>query len=374
MQIKNKIKKLIKQYLYKRGLKTNRQIVVFESDDWGAERSFSAENLEKLKEKYPDFKPDNYQAFDVIETDEDVKRLKETILKHKDKNAKPVCFTLNFATKNLDYDAMRENDYKKVKLVSVDEYYKRAACSKKVLAEVADGEYKGCFVPQLHAREHVNASQLIKDVWGGDSFQLDALKLNIVGVKNSHYAGMDCLNVSSEESLISINEAMQEFKRIFGTTSESFIAPCYVWKKEDEKVLESCGVKFLQGNLYQNIPSKNGKYKKKIHKFGEKSSVSGLRYFFRNCHFEPSKDFMSGKTETAIVDDILSQIRFAFKCNKPAVICTHRVNWVGSINKENREHNLRVLDKVIWQIKLEFPNVEFMSTVEMAKEILKENA
>ena len=36
MQIKNKIKKLIKQYLYKRGLKTNRQIVVFESDDWGA--------------------------------------------------------------------------------------------------------------------------------------------------------------------------------------------------------------------------------------------------------------------------------------------------------------------------------------------------
>lgn len=371
MQIKNKIKKVIKQFLYKQGLKTDRKIVVFESDDWGAERSFSAESLEKLKVKYPDFKPDNYQAFDSIETDEDVKCLKEVLLKHRDKNGKPACFTLNFATKNLDYDAMKECDYKEAKLVSIDGYYKTRPNSKKVLAEVADGEYKGCFIPQLHAREHVNSAQLVKDIADGDGFQKDALDLKVVGVKKSHYAGMDCLNVSSQESLISINEATGEFKRIFGTTSESFIAPCYVWKPEDEKVLESCGVKFLQGNLYQNIPFKSGKYKKKFHKFGQKSAVSGLRYFSRNCFFEPTKEFMAGKPEEIIVGDIISQIRFAFKCHKPAVICSHRVNWVGSISKDNRENNLRVLERVLQQLRAEFPDVEFMSTVEMAKEILK---
>ena len=374
MQIKNKIKKIVKQFLFKRGLKTNRQIVVFESDDWGAERSFSADSLEQLKVKYPDFKPDNYQAFDSVETDEDVKELKDTILKYKDKSGRPACFTLNFATKNLDYVAVKNSDYKEVVLVPIDEYYKTKPECKKVLVEVADGEYKGCFLPQLHAREHINAHEMIKDIASGDGFQKDALDLNIVGVKKSHYCGMDCLNVSKEKSVEIINEGVQEFKRIFGFASESFIAPCYVWKPEDEKVLEANGVKFLQGNLYQNIPLKNGRYKKQIHKFGEKSKVSELRYFSRNCFFEPSKEVMNGKSENVIVDDIISQIRFAFKCKKPAVVCTHRVNWVGFISKENRDNNLKVLSNVLERLKLEFPNIEFMSTPEMVKEILKENA
>ena len=269
---------------------------------------------------------------------------------------------------------MKNSDYKEVVLVPIDEYYKTKPECKKVLVEVADGEYKGCFLPQLHAREHINAHELIKDIASGDGFQKDALDLNIVGVKKSHYCGMDCLNVSKEKSVEIINEGVQEFKRIFGFASESFIAPCYVWKPEDEKVLEANGVKFLQGNLYQNIPLKNGRYKKKIHKFGEKSKVSELRYFSRNCFFEPSKEFMNNKSEEDIIQDILSQIKFAFKCKKPAVVCTHRVNWVGFISKENRDNNLKVLSNVLERLKLEFPNIEFMSTPEMVKEILKENA
>lgn len=374
MQIKSQIKKIIKKFFYSKGLKTNRQIVVFESDDWGAERSLSKAALEELVSKHTDFRPDNYQALDCTETDEDVKKLKQTILKHRDKNGNPACFTLNFATKNLDYDAMKKDEYKSIKLLGIDEYYKSLPSSKRVLAEVADGEYKSCFLPQLHSREHINTEELLADIAAGNEFQKDALDLKIVGVKNSLYCGMDCLNVSSEKSNIIINDAASEFKRIFGQFSESFIAPCYVWKNTDEKTLEENGVKFLQGKLFQNIPAKNGKYKKKLHRFGEKSKVSNIRYFYRNCFFEPSKDLMNGVLEDAILSDIISQIRFAFKCKKPAVICSHRVNYVGGINAENREKCLALLDKLLSLIKAEFQNVEFMSTPEMCKEILKENA
>ena len=374
MQIKNQVKKIIKKFYYSKGLKTDRQIIVFESDDWGAERSFSKKALDELVSKYADFEPDSYQAFDCTETDEDVKKLKQVVLKHKDKNGNPACFTLNFATKNLDYGAMKKDDYKSVKLLGIDEYYKLSGSSKKVLAEVADGEYKGCFLPQLHCREHINTEELIDDIFAGDNLQKDALDLKIVGVKNSLYCGMDCLNLSSEKSGKIIEEAVKEFKRIFGQFSESFIAPCYVWKNSDEKTLEENGVKFLQGKLFQNIPAKNGKYKKKLHRFGEKSKVSNIRYFYRNCFFEPSKDLMNGASEDAILNDIISQIRFAFKCKKPAVICSHRVNYVGGMSTQNREKGLALLDRLLSIIKTEFKNVEFMSTPEMCKEILKENA
>ena len=100
MQIKSQIKKIIKKFFYSKGLKTNRQIVVFESDDWGAERSSSKAALDELVSKYTDFKPDNYQALDCTEIDEDVKKLKQTILKHRDKNGNPACFTLILTISN----------------------------------------------------------------------------------------------------------------------------------------------------------------------------------------------------------------------------------------------------------------------------------
>ena len=370
MQTKSKIKNIIKKFFYKKGLKTNRQIIVFESDDWGAERSFSKNNLNELQNKFPDFNPDNYQQFDCLETDDDVDSLKQTLLKHKDKFGNPACFTLNFATANLDYSAIKKDNYKNLKLVTIDNYYKSSSNSKNALSLVKEGMGKNCFLPQLHAREHINSEVLLKDIQT-DKLTKTAFDLKIVGVKKSTYCGMDCLNTTNENSAKILTEAVQNFKNLFGFSSESFIAPCYVWKDNDEKVLESLGVKYLQGKLFQNIPIDSENYKKKIHKFGQKSKVSNLTYFYRNCFFEPSKDNLLGKTDEQILEDIISQIKFAFKCKKPAVICCHRVNFAGGINCKNRIKNIELLDKLLTKIEQTFPNVEYMSTPTMCKEILK---
>lgn len=373
MQIKEKIKQIIKKIYYKKGLNTNRKIIVFESDDWGAERNFSKRSLEILLKKRPSFTPDWYQSFDILETDEDIIQLKEVLLKHKDKNKRPAIFTLNFAVNNLDYNYIKEQNYRDYRLVTIGRYYKEKKNCNNVLREVFAGVNEGCFIPQLHAREHINTEELFKDIESGNQLVIDSLKLKIVGVKDSLYCGMDCLNVSDEISEKIIKEAAGEFKSIFGQESESFIAPCYVWKFKDEKILEEQGIKFLQGKLFQNIPCKSGKYRRKFHKFGEKSKFSNLRYFYRNCFFEPTKNRLMGKDNDQIVNDIISQIRFAFSCNKPAVICTHRVNYVGGIAEENRKDNLKLLDILLERVQREFSDVEFMSTSEMCKEILKEN-
>jgi hypothetical protein len=111
-----------------------------------------------------------------------------------------------------------------------------------------------------------------------------------------------------------------------------------MWDHHVEKTLSKLGVKYLQWITNQYVPksgkSNNHKIIYKKHYFGEKNS-SGQRYFFRNVFFEPSifpnKHWIS---------DCLQRINIAFKCKKPAIIGSHRLNYIGFVNEQNRFQNL----------------------------------
>lgn len=371
MKIRNILKKLYKNFLLiaQKGKKTNKQIVVFESDDWGAERNFSKQNLDKLLKEYPKFAHDIYQKYDILETDEDIVNLKNVLKANKDKNGHSAVFTLNFAMKNIDYKNLDINNVDDIKLISIKEYYTESKNSKNVLKIVKE-DIGNCFSAQLHGREHINICKLKKEILSGDALAKDALKLNIVGVNSSEYSGMDVLNTDDEKSKIMLTEAMQEFKDVFGKTSESFIAPCYTWKKSDERVLSELGVKYMQGNFFQNEPNKN-RYRKIYHPFGRKSKSSQLTYIYRNCNFEPSREKVKGRTDEQILNNVMMEIRQAFKNKTPAVICSHRVNYVSGISREMAENNLHLLDTLLKRIKSEFNDVLFMDTVSMCEEISK---
>ncbi len=86
------------------------------------------------------------------------------------------------------------------------------------------------------------------------------------------------------------------------------------------------------------------------------------RYLIRNAHFEPT---LSNQADP--VDRCLQQINRAFLWRKPAIITTHRVNYIGSINDENPDSSLRKLDKLLLGILRHWPDVEFMSSDELGK-------
>ena len=44
-----------------------------------------------------------------------------------------------------------------------------------------------------------------------------------------------------------------------------------------------------------------------------------------------------------IIDKLMADIEFAFNCKKPSVICSHRVNYVGGIEEENRKKREEML-------------------------------
>lgn len=59
------------------------------------------------------------------------------------------------------------------------------------------------------------------------------------------------------------------------------------------------------------------------------------------------------------------QILEAFKNRKPAIINSHRFNYIRSINPSNSETNLEWLSNLLHTIVKQIPDVEFVSTAKL---------
>jgi hypothetical protein len=155
-------------------------------------------------------------------------------------------------------------------------------------------------------------------------------------------------------------EGLELFKKVFGFESKTFIAPCYNWDPLLETVLKEKGIRLIQGLRNQLAPTGSfGQYKSIPHYLGEANEL-GLKYSIRNCFLEPSQ--LPGKDW---VDSCLAQIQTAFFWKKPAVICSHRINYIGYIDPRNSERGLRDLKLLMKQVLLKWPDVQFITTEQL---------
>jgi hypothetical protein len=61
----------------------------------------------------------------------------------------------------------------------------------------------------------------------------------------------------------------------------------------------------------------------------------------------------------------MESIEIAFKWGKPAIIGTHRINFTGRLDLEQRNRNLEMLDMLLKEIIQKWPDVEFISSAEL---------
>ncbi len=178
---------------------------------------------------------------------------------------------------------------------------------------------------------------------------------------NGDYNFMEVLDYNTHDDLDKMKESLKEgldlFEKIFGFRSKSFIPPCYTWNSEIEETLNANGVRFIQGLVVQYVPTGSfGNYTKKYHFLGNRNSL-GQYFLIRNCFFEPSLSKISDP-----VGECLSRINIAFRWWKPAVISTHRINFIGSMDEKNRRDNLKLFDDLLKRIIKNWPDVEFMTS------------
>lgn len=352
-----------------RGTRLDRKLVVIESDDWGSIRMPSREVFNRLQAEGHHPGTDPYLRFDALESDQDLERLFEVLGSVKDGAGKPAVITANAVVANPDFDRIEKDDFEQYHYEPFTETCKRYEGRSKVHSLWKEGMSRGIFVPQFHGREHLHVGRWMRDLRQNDPLMRKAFANRMIsisseklGVRFGYMEGMDYFNEQDRLSRASIlASGHQLFRELTGYDSKTFIANCYIWDNMVEEVLEAEGVKVMQGILNQLRPEGDGTHTPVRHYMGQRS-VTGMKYTVRNVFFEPSL-----YNNSDWVDEAMSRIAIAFFWKKPAIIGSHRLNYISSIDPVNGEQNLGLLGKLLSSIVRKWPDVEFVSSADLAE-------
>ena len=361
------IRNLFHQLILVPGWNTKRHIVVVESDDWGSIRMPSKDVYNQLLRDGYNVDRDLFSRYDSLERSEDLAALFDVLQSFKDINGRPAVITADSVVANPDFDKIEANGFSTYSYELTTDTYKHQPGCENSKDLIKQGMAVGVWHPQLHGREHLNVIRWIKALQEGDEiarlcFAQRHFSLTKDASPKVKARYMDAFANASpdtlEEETAILQEATDLFEKMYGYRSMSFISPCYIWKKELEPVMKDCGLDYLQGLPLQQIPFSDDpiKCKTKYHYLGQKNRY-GQRYLIRNAFFEPYK---GGNVNS--VDDCLNRVSLAFKCHKPAVISSHRLNFIGALDTDYRDKNLKQFKRLLTQIIKNWPDVEFMSS------------
>lgn len=368
-----KIKKFIAHNIVNiPGWRTNRHLVVIESDDWGAIRMPSKEVYEQFLKEGIRVDNDPYCRYDSLATKEDLEVLFEALQSVKDKNGKPAVLTADVVVANPDFEKIKESDFKEYYYEPITATMDNSPNHTNVFDTWKTGIDAGIFHPQFHGREHLNVKKWLRVLREGkDPITRRAFELGTFGltskvspeIQGTYMGAFDsALEEDIQEYAEIIHEGLDLFEKLFGYRSHSFIATTYTWHPLIEESLKENGVEYLQGLLSQRIPLDDGstfRYQKK--NYQGKKSLSGLVYLMRNCFFEPTHF----RDKIDVVDECLSRVKMAFRWGKAAVISSHRLNFIGSIDTTNRDKNILLFVRLLNEIVKRWPDVEFVSSDEL---------
>jgi hypothetical protein len=356
----------IKDQLFKNlvslpGWRTNRKIIVIESDDWGSIRMPSKEIYSKFIENGYNISGSDYNRLDTLESNDDLMMLYEVLKKHKDYLGNHPVITANFVVGNPDFFRIGQSGFSDYYYEPVTETLKRYPNRDFVQRLWLQGQDERIFHPQFHGREHVNIVRWMEALRTQSHEILFSFANETTFSGNGDYNFMEVLDYNSIDDLKTMKQSLAEgldlFKQIFGYTARSFIPPCYTWSSDVEETLNDCGVRYIQGLVVQSVPTgKFGQYKSKYHFLGNQN-VLGQYYLIRNCFFEPSLIKTSDQ-----VGMCLNRINIAFRWNKPAAISSHRINFMGTLDEKNRSENLEKFNDLLSRIIRQWPEVEFMTS------------
>lgn len=349
------------------GWSTSRKIVVIDSDDWGSIRMPSKKAYQRLLAKGLNLNGGDglrYSLYDTIASATDLELLFDVLSSFKDINGSHVKLTANSVVANPDFDRIREDDFKNYYYEPTTKTMRRYYGSDRSFELWKEGMYHEVFIPQFHGREHLNVS-----LW------MDALRKNDEETKMAFNEGMwafipkilensgleyEAAFQLSEYATIEcqkevISDGLDLFEKLLGKRAQYFVPPNGKINNKLNSSIYDDYIRYRSASRIQYEHTEEGTVNKVYHWLGQLDS-SGIRYLVRNCNFEPSQ---TGKDW---VDNCMKDIDVAFMYGKPAIISSHRVNYIGGHDVKNRDNGLTELKELLRTILRVWPDVEFFSS------------
>lgn len=359
---------LAKNYINAVGWRTKKKLVLIESDDWGAVRMPSRETYEKLRVAGAG---DGcfFDKFDSLESSKDLELLFEVLSSVKDHKGQYAIMQPFTVVANPNYEAIEANQFLKYEYEPFTDTYKRYTHTEHTFETVKEGVQAGIWHPQSHGREHIQVNRWMKALQSKDKlvqleFSARAFHCGCTPPKLDYYNAFD---YDSKEELPQLKEMLRDglklFEQLYGYRAVSLCSPCGYTSREFQTFSSTEGIRLRGGQFH--APNGDGSYRV-INDFWGRKDANGMLVYRRNCKFEPSKDH-----NIDWVDRCLSEIKIAFRWGKPAVIDTHRVNYIGRLYEENRDYSLKELKRLLVEIIKHWPDVEFVTSEQMYNEMQK---
>lgn len=346
------------------GVITNRKLIVFLADDYGTIRISSKDALDRLERMYPAVTDNRFNKFDGIASSADLAHLFEVLYSVKDKAGHPAVFTPVTIAANPDFDAIRKANLSQYYYEPYYETLSKLPEGNQIKNMWKEGMKNGIFIPEYHGREHLNVRFWMKLLQSGDKHVREAFNLNSIGIDpatsgKKYMAAFDVENIQHQYELKDIAiQGLDLFEKQFGFRAQLFTPSALIHHDSLHENLKKGGITLIDMARLRYEPTLNGAKKRRYHYMGQNGKF-GQRYLTRNVMFEPNE----GNKDW--VDSGLKDIETAFKYKKPAVISTHRVNFVSSKCEANRDKGLKSLKQLLDGIVKRWPEIEFVQAREV---------
>lgn len=348
------------------GWHTSRKIIVIESDDWGSIRMPSKTVYDRLV--HAGHRVDNlsFNRYDSLASTEDLQAFYDVLFSVRNEYNEHPVITANTIVANPDFNKIRASNFRDYHFELFPETLKTYPEHQDAFEMWQYGIQKKIFKPQFHGREHLNVQRWLKALQNNagkvriafDNKMYDLSEDSSIS-ENTFVDAFNCRQLNEFDFIKkSITEGLDAFEKLFGYRSATMIAPCYIWSADLEETMWQSGIKGIQGGYFQLQPQgfEPGKFRKKFNYTGKSNKFKQL-YTCRNVFFEPSS-----QPDYDWIGDNLERIDFLFSVKKPVIISSHRQNYVGYIQKDNRERNLELLKKLLDKLIDKYPDIEFMSS------------
>lgn len=144
------------------GWRTDRKIVVIESDDWGSIRMASKQTYDSLIQRGIRLDQWSYNKYDSLASESDLSALFDVLCSVKDKNGNHAKITANTIVANPDFDKIKESGYLSYHYEPFTETLKKYPNHSGSFELWKQGMDAKIFRPQFHGREHLNVNRWMK--------------------------------------------------------------------------------------------------------------------------------------------------------------------------------------------------------------------
>ncbi len=347
------------------GSSFNKKILAIFVDDFGSIRVKNKAASDRIRQS--DI-PDNIYLRDTLASEQDLTAIFEILRSVKDINNRSACFT--------PFAIMANPNFEKIKKSGFQQYYREPFVEtlqkygkgyEHAFDLWKEGMDENIFVPAFHGTEHLKVKKWLKALQNGHKSTLLAFENESICIPafNGETQIDDLVkscDIDERSDLKYIIKDIEEGTKLFRTIIKKepllFTPGAATYCPLMERDLYRCGITYLDVPRWATQPLGDNQFVKQFHYLGQKNKI-GIHYIVRNCAFEPVRD------GDAAITACFDQIASAFMMRKPAIISTHRLNYIGHFDENNRKENLKRLKILLENVKKQWPDVEFLSGKEL---------